>query len=93
MPIVGGWDISELKPAKLPQKAATAFTGATDGVIGAEYEPMLYVGRQLVNGTNYCFIALQTIICAEPMKRLVKITVNEKDGKFAIISVNRILKF
>jgi hypothetical protein len=93
MPTLGGWDISELKPAKLPQKAATAFTGATDGVIGAEYEPMLYVGSQLVNGTNYCFIALQTIICAEPMKRLVKLIVNENGGKYHIVSVNRILKF
>ena len=94
MPIVGGWDISGLKGASLPQKAASAFTAFTNGMTGAEYEPLLYVGSQIVNGTNYCYIALQTIICAEPMKRLVKLILNESsDGKVKAVSVTRIMKF
>ena len=53
MALLGGWDISELKSCNLPQKAQSAFTGATMDLVGADYEPVLYVGKQLVNGTNY----------------------------------------
>lgn len=91
--IVGGWDISELKEVKLPQKAQSAFDAIMNGLVGAEYIPLLYVGSQLVNGTNYCIIALQTIVCANPMKRLVKMVINEKNGQASIVSINRIIKF
>ena len=94
MPIIGGWNIDDLKRTNLPQKATSAFTKFTDGLTGAEYEPLLFVGTQLVNGTNYCYIALQTIICANPMKRLVKLILNESsDGKVKAVSVTRIMKF
>ena len=94
MPIVGGWNIDGLKGASLPQKAASAFTKFTDGLVGAEYIPLLYIGSQTVNGTNYCYIALQTIICAQPMKRLVKLILNEDlNGKVTAVSVTRIIKF
>lgn len=94
MPIVGGWNIDDLKGTNLPQKAASAFTEFTYGLIGAEYTPLLFVGSQLVNGTNYCYIALQTIICAKPIKRLVKLILNESsDGKVKAVSVTRIMKF
>ena len=88
---VGGWKLEELKGCKLPQKAASAFTGATEGLTGAEYVPLLFVGTQVVNGVNYAFIALQTLILAEPRKRIVKLIVNEKtDGTYSIVNVNSI---
>ena len=94
MPIVGGWNIESEKGVNLPQKAQTAFTKFTEGLTGAEYTPMCYVGSQVVNGTNYCYIALQTIICAQPMKRLVKLILNEDTkGKVSAVSVTRIMKF
>ena len=77
MSMLGGWNIDELKPCKLPQKAASAFTGATSELVGADYEPVLYVGSQAVNGTNYCFIAVQTLVTAQPKKRLVKLIIHE----------------
>ena len=77
MALLGGWDISELKGCNLPQEAASAFIGATQDLVGANYEPVLYVGKQLVNGTNYCIIALQTLITAHPKKRLVNLIIHE----------------
>ena len=77
MALLGGWDISELKGCNLPQKAQTAFTGATMDLVGADYTPVLYVGKQQVNGTNYCIIALQTLVTAQPKKRLVKLIIHE----------------
>ena len=89
MELLGGWDISEMKPCNLPQKAASAFTGATSELVGADYEPVLYVGKQLVNGTNYCIIALQTLITAQPKKRLVKLVIHESlHAEYSLESVS-----
>ena len=75
--ILGGWDLSALKACNLPQKAQSAFTAVTGGLVGAEYMPVLYVGSQQVHGTNHCIIAVQTLITANPEKRLVKMVINE----------------
>ena len=89
MALLGGWDISEMKPCNLPQKAASAFTGATSELVGADYEPVLYVGKQLVNGTNYCIIALQTLITAQPTKRLVRLVIHESlNAEYSLESVS-----
>ena len=90
---LGSWKIEDLKGTALPQKAQSAFTGATEGLTGASYVPLLYVGKQMVNGTNYAFIALQTVILAEPKKRIVKLIVNEPlKGEYSIVSVVPIIK-
>ncbi len=90
---VGGWNFDEFKGVRLPQKAASAFSAAAEGLTGASYVPLLYVGTQVVNGTNYAFIALQTLILAEPKKRIVKLVINESSaGKYSIVSVTPIIK-
>ena len=88
---LGGWDLSALKSCTLPQKAASAFSAVTGGLVGAEYMPVLYVGSQLVHGTNHCIIAVQTIITANPEKRLVKMIINESEGNpGSIVSISGI---
>ena len=87
----GGWKLEDFKGVKLPQKAASAFSTVADGMTGASYIPLLYCGTQVVNGTNYCFIALQTLILAEPRKRIVKVIINESlSGQYSIVSINSI---
>ena len=89
MAVLGGWNIDEMKSVNLPQKAQSAFTAVTGGLVGAEYMPVLYVGSQLVNGTNYCILALQTIITGTPEKRLVKMIINvSSNGSASIVSVS-----
>lgn len=88
---LGSWDISEIKGCNLPQKAQSAFTAVTGELVGADYQPVLYVGSQLVNGTNYCILAIQTIITAEPKKNLVKVIVNvSTSGVASLVSVSGI---
>ncbi len=88
---LGGWDISALKSCALPQKAASAFAAITGGLTGAEYMPVLYVGSQLVHGTNHCIIAVQTLITANPEKRLVKMVINESEANpGSIVSISGI---
>jgi len=86
---LGGWNIDEIKGVNLPQKVASAFTAVTGGLTGADYQPVLYVGKQVVNGTNYCIIALQTLVTAKPEKRLVKMIINEAlDGSASLVSIS-----
>ena len=88
---LGSWDISEIKGCNLPQKAQSAFTAVTGELVGADYQPVLYVGSQIVNGTNYCILAIQTIITAEPKKNLVKVIVNvSTSGVASLVSVSGI---
>lgn len=89
--LLGSWNIDEIKSVNLPQKVASAFTAITGGLVGAEYQPVLYVGKQVVNGTNYCVLALQTLITANPEKRLVKMIINvAADGSTSLVSVSGI---
>ena len=57
--ILGGWNLDEVKGCSLPQKVATDFTAVTSELVGADYEPIAYLGSQVVNGTNYWILALQ----------------------------------
>lgn len=76
----------------MPQKAASAWA-AIDGLVGASFKPLLYVGAQIVHGVNHYFIAEETIICREPIRRVVILAINELDGKYKLIddSINVII--
>ena len=88
MALLGGWNIDEMKGCNLPQKVASAFTAVTGGLVGAEYQPVLYVGSKVVNGTNYCVLALQTLVTSDAPKRLVKMVLHEgTDGVYTLGSV------
>ena len=87
----GSWNYDEIKGVNLPQKVATAFTAVTGELVGADYQPVLYVGKQVVNGTNYCILAVQRIIAPAGEKRLVKMIINEApDGKASLVCVSGI---
>ena len=71
---------------KLPQKAASAASAIeTAELTGASYKPLMYVGTQVVRGVNYWFICEQTLITAHPKKKIVKLAVNEFQGKFELV--------
>ena len=91
--LLGGWDLSELKTSNLPQKVQSAFTLVTGELTGADYQPVLYVGKQVVNGTNYCVLAIQRIIAPNTELRLVKMImiINvDSAGKASLVSVSGI---
>lgn len=88
---LGGWNIDEMKPCKMPQKVASAYAGAMSGIVGAEYEPVLYVGSQMVNGTNYCLLAVQRLVTVNAPNRLVKIVIHEDlDGTATIKTIRAV---
>ena len=86
---LGGWNYEEVKSCALPQKAASAFIAVTSDLVGAEYQPVLYAGSQLVNGTNYCIFALQKAVTPSGEVRLMKLLINEDTrGEYRLVSVS-----
>lgn len=63
---------------KLPQEAASAW-GAVSELCGALFKPVLYVGKQQVNGINHWFIAEEIQITLDGERRLVMMAINERD--------------
>ena len=86
---LGGWNLDEVKCTALPQKVQTNFTAVTGELVGAEYEPIAYLGSQQVNGTNYRILALQRVVAPNAEKRFVKMIIHEElDGSVRLVSVS-----
>lgn len=69
----GGWTVNEnMKECDLPKSVEIAFRKATDVLLGAKYMPVLFIGSQVVAGTNYMLICKQTLILAESIEHVVK---------------------
>ena len=87
--ILGGWNLEEVKGTALPQKVQTVFTAVTSELVGAEYEPIAYLGSQQVNGMNYRILALQKLVVPNAEKRIVKMIIHEElDGSVRLVSVS-----
>lgn len=70
---------------EMPQKAASAWS-EVDRLVGASFKPILYIGTQLVHGVNHWFLAERTIVALNSDRRLVKLAINELNGKFKFVS-------
>ena len=75
----------------MPQEAASAWTGAMGDIVGAQYKPIAYIGGQPVKGVNHIFIAQQTLILAKPKRHIVLVAINEFDGNFNTVCIERII--
>lgn len=86
-PILGAleFEIHDCTNGQMPQKYASAWT-AVEGIVGASYKPLMTVAKQQSKGTNYWFIAEQTLITATPEKHIVTIAINEFDGNYTIVN-------
>lgn len=85
----GGWNLDEVKGCNLPQKVATDFTAVTSDMVGAEYEPIAYLGSKVANGTNYRILCLQKLVIPNSEKKFVKMIINEaSDGSVRLVSVS-----
>ena len=71
---------------KMPQSIASAWAAIKNsGLVGADYTPLLHAAEQDVKGVNHWFICGQTLITNPPARRLVKLAVNEFNGKFELV--------
>ena len=93
----GGWNLeNDFNVGTLPQKVATGFGEAFEGLVGASYEPVLYLGHQIVNGVNHAILCKQIMVTKDPVEHIVKVILHEKpvDGvksEFSILEIVNVL--
>lgn len=91
--MVGSWNIKIVVDA-MPQKVATAIGALAEQLMGAEYEPIAYLGSQIVNGTNHAVLAKQTIMDGRDSANIVVLIFNEKPNAMeaTLIGVERVVE-
>ncbi len=75
-PVAGGWAVDEeFTGAQIPEDAEDALTKACEGMDGAAYEPVAYLGSQVVAGVNYALLCKVTPVVpdAQPHLCVVKV--------------------
>ena len=79
--MLGGIELNEFKGAvSLPQDLASAYVECVESLVGCSYKPVLFVGTQLVNGTNYFLLCEQTMVTNPPVRNLVEVVINVPAG-------------
>ena len=87
----------EMQSCPLPQKVASGFIEVTQGMVGARYVPVLYIGTQVVHGINHMLICKQTIAAQGAPEHMVKMVLNQNlddgslVGKWSMVSVEQIV--
>ena len=74
-PMVGGWNIAENNAVTEEQKAV--FDKAVEKLLGVSYEPVAYLGSQVVAGQNHCFLCKATVVYPGAAPKLVLVYVYE----------------
>ncbi len=88
----GAWEYENMVACDLPERAATAFSKAIGGLVGVNYIPVLYVGHQIVSGTNYCIICKTTTVTNPPMPGCKAVYIYESlDGTCSIIKIEDVI--
>ena len=74
--LMGGYEIVNVPASSLPQELATAISEVNSGLLGATYQPIWYVGKQIVNGTNYLLICKELRTTKDRQQMIVGLVVN-----------------
>lgn len=91
-PVAGGWTVStDPASAAIPEDAKAALDAALEGLDGVGYEPLAYLGSQVVAGTNYAFLCRSTVVYpgAEAGLSIVKVY-RDLEGNASILDIKDI---
>jgi len=70
----------------MPQSAASVWA-AMDKLVGVNYKPVLYVGKQLVHGEEHVFLAECMLVIPHARRMLVLLGLQMNDDKAVISSL------
>jgi len=90
-PLAGGWSLfSDFPAAELPEALQKGFDD-NFGLVGASYQPVLYLGTQTVAGLNHLVLCKITMVTAEPVEIFALVVVYEDlAGDVTLFSTNSI---
>lgn len=84
--IAGGWQASE--SPEITSELRAVFDKALDGFVGVGYEPIAYLGRQIVAGTNHAFFCRAQVIYPNSLPYFAIVFIYEDlDGKAEITDI------
>lgn len=84
--LAGGWQNSESPEITVELRAV--FDKALDGFVGVGYEPIAYLGRQIVAGTNHAFFCKAQVIYPNSLPYFAIVYIYEGlDGKAEITGI------
>ncbi len=91
----GGWRITgdaiNFPVCNLPEEVASAFTEATSGLSGAEYEPLMFTAAQETAGANYMILCRETMTDEDFDVVISAMTITvPMDGEPQIFAVDRL---
>lgn len=86
---VGRWDVN-VTVGSMPEKVATAFGELN--MVGAEYEPIAYLGSQVVNGVNHAVLAEQIVTTGRDTKNIVTMIFNERGDACTLVGIERVVE-
>lgn len=85
-PMLGGWTVSE--NIEITDEQKTVFDKALEGLLGVNYEPLAYLGSQVVAGTNHCFLCRSTVVAPGAVPQLALVYIYEGlDGHAEILNI------
>lgn len=90
--VFGGWSANE-GDISLDQneEVRAVFEKAMEGLTGASYEPIAYIGSQLVSGKNYMILCRETVVVPGAESTYALVTVYEDlNGNAEILEVSGI---
>ena len=74
--LAGGWHLDpESGAAALPEEVQTAFDKAMSGMTGVSYQPLAYLGSQVVAGRNFAVLCNAGSVTAEPQSALAVVVI------------------
>lgn len=93
MALCGGWKITKdalnYPVCDLPENVASAFSKVTMDLVGAKYEPLMYLATQVVSGQNHMLLCRETLSDAEHTVKISTIIINVPvSGDPQILAVN-----
>ena len=84
--LLGGYEIVNKPANELPQDLTSAVSNINGGILGATYQPIWYVGHQLVNGTNHLLICKEIRSTKDKNTCIVGLVINiSASGKDATV--------
>jgi hypothetical protein len=66
-----------IEDAEMPDEVEEIFNTAFEGYVGVSYRPIIYIGKQVVKGMNYYFVAEARVSYPEAVPYAVTMTINQ----------------
>lgn len=85
----GGWQIAG--DMAMTEERQAVLDRALEGLLGVRYEPVAYLGYQVVAGMNHCFLCRATVVYPDAVPYLVLVYVYE--GLDGHAEITRIVDF